>query len=246
MKRNVSIVKYTEAVIKLQFFKEEDDQSSFNLYIQDVFPEIKLYLERQLEVAIKRGSFAEGKYKAEDFIDDLYIKAYDHIQHLDHSENLKVWLFNEADNLLKEILVEEEFDNYFFENIEDYSQLEWNEMEEKFSIDGGRDFVMEEDLDDFSYPKNDYVLKDVFVDDGEEEDLLASIDEELSEERVSKHINMLLPKLSNVSTSILDLFSIRKLSEEEIALVKGIPVQEVRFYIEEAKKLIKISMESRF
>ena len=56
-------------------------------------------------------------------------------------------------------------------------------MEEKYSIDGGGDFVMIAELDDLSYAKNDYTLRDAFVED-KGKGIIEKLDQELEKTRL--------------------------------------------------------------
>ena len=236
----------SEAVFTLRKMKEEDDQSSFNLYIQKVFPQIEKYVEAQLKTAIKKHDVHEGKYKVADFMDELYIKAFEHIHEIEAGEFFKIWLYRTADKLLEEAITEDEFDDFFFKNIDEFTQAEWDEMEEHYSTDGDGDFVMEEELDDLSYDKNDYQLKDVFIEEEEEKHILDAVDKNIGRAGFNQHVKTILPKLSKLSASILELFSRQKLNHEEIAEIKGITVDQVQAYLDEARKAIKLSLMNRY
>ncbi|MEZ5022249.1 MAG: hypothetical protein R2728_03105 [Chitinophagales bacterium] len=71
-------------------------------------------------------------------------------------------------------------------NMADYKRDELGKWK-NFSTDGDGDFVMEEELDDQSYHKNDYELSDVFVDNEEEDHIIQTLDEKLSKERFNEH-----------------------------------------------------------
>lgn len=239
-------IKFTEAFYTLRSYKEQDDQTSFNLYIQKVIPEITAYIQKQLNIAIERGSIYKGKHKAEEIIDELYIKAYEHIQNIEKSEFFKIWLYRTANQLLSDLITEDQFDEFFFQNIDKLTKSEWAEMEENYSTDGDGDFVMLEELDDISYPKNDYELRDILIEADEEEHIIKDLDDKIGLDRINKHIRMLLPKLPADTASILDLFSQQKLSKEEIADIKNISVKAVQDYLNEARNLIRISLENRY
>jgi RNA polymerase sigma factor (sigma-70 family) len=235
-----------EALVKLKAFKAQDDQASFNLYIEKVFPQIAEYLNAQLELAVKKKNIHEGNYNVADFMADLYIKAYEHIRSIEKGEYFKIWLYRTADQLLQEAITDDQFDEYFFKNLDEFSQAEIEEMEENYSTDGDGDFVLEEELDDISYSKNDYELKDVFVEDDVESEIIADLDQNIRREKISHHIQSVMPKLSNISASILELFSRHKLNEWEIAEVKGLSVESVKSYLNEARNAIKMSLSNKF
>jgi RNA polymerase sigma factor (sigma-70 family) len=236
----------TDALVQLKSYKEQDDQTSFNLYIETVFPQIEGYLTTQLELAVKKKNIHEGNYNVADFMDELFIKAYEHILSIDKNEHFKIWLYRTADQLLEQAITDDKFDEYFFKNIDEFTQVEMDEMEEKYSTDGDGDFVLEEELDDSSYSKNDYVLREVFVEEDEESNLIANLDQKIGQEKINQHIQSILPKLPNLTASILELFSKHKLNEAEIAEVKGISLESVKSYLNEAKNAIRMSLSNRF
>lgn len=241
-----TVISFSQAFINLKAFRGKEDQTSFSNYMQEVFPELRLYIDRQLDLAIERKTIPQGKFQTDDFLDDLYIKAYDHIQNLEEHVNFKVWLYREVDSLLSDAMEEEEFDEFFIKNMADYKQDELDEMEENFSTDGDGDFVMEEELDDQSYHKNDYELRNVFVDNEEEDHIIQALDEQLSKERFNEHVKVVLPKLPSVMASILDMYSLQKLTEHEIASIKNLSVDKVKAYLGEAKRMIKAAIKNRF
>jgi hypothetical protein len=83
-------------------------------------------------------------------------------------------------------------------------------MEEKFTIDGGGDFVMEEELSGQLKDTHAYTLKDVFVEDKDKE-LITKIDAELNAERINNHINMVLYNLPLTERNLFDLAVTQKL-----------------------------------
>ena len=136
-------------------FKKENDKLDFNNLLLKDLHQVKRYITKRLSTALTKGNLPKGKYKVDDFIDQLFIEVYDHFDEVQNKEELHLWLFKKADELLDDTIADEEFDDYFFRNIDDYSKPEWDAMEEKFSTDGGGDYVMIDELDDISYPKND-------------------------------------------------------------------------------------------
>ena len=159
----------TKSYSNLIKLKGKENQSSFNKLVLNILPEIQKYVNQRLNIATQKGHFSKKKYKADDIIDQLFITIYDNIDEVKNENDFYLWLFKKTNNLLDDIIVEEEFNELFFKNIDDYSKPEWDEMQEQFSTDGGGDLLMIEELDDFSYNHNDYNLSSVFIEDDEEE-----------------------------------------------------------------------------
>jgi hypothetical protein len=143
--------------------KERINHKYFDMLMEKILPAIRRYIAKRLDHAIKNDLIPEGKYKVEDFIDELYIVAYDHIVEVQEDTHLYKWLLRKAKELMEDTIIEVDFDHTFFKNIDDYTKYEREEMVEKYSIDGNGDLVMEEELDDLSYAKNDYELEEAFI-----------------------------------------------------------------------------------
>jgi DNA-directed RNA polymerase specialized sigma24 family protein len=225
--------------------KKEGNQDSFNELVLKIMPEIRKYVNGRLKTAIKKGHFSKGKYKADDFIDQLFIEIYDNIEDVKSEQYFYLWLFKKTNDLLEDIIVEEEFDDFFFKNIDNYSKPEWDEMQEKFSTDGDGDLIMIEELDDMSYNHNNYNLNHVFVEDNEKA-LVEKLDRKLDEEKIQKHIEMVLQNLPLNMYNVFDLFTNQHLELEEIALIRNTTLEDVEQLLKGVRKTLQISLFNRY
>ena len=225
--------------------KKDNDKAKFNQQLLDIEPELKKYISGRLNTAIKKGHFPIGKYKADGFINQLFIEVYDHIETLKDEKDFYVWLFKKTNELLEDTIEEEEFDDFFFKNIDTYSKPEWDAMEEKFSTDGGGDLVMIEELDDPSYNHNDYTLNQVFVEDNKK-DLIEKIDKDLNKESIDRHIQTVLHNLPLVMRSVFELATKQHLDLEEIAQITNNKVLTVEKLLKDARAALQISLFNRY
>jgi len=226
-------------------FKKEGDQASFNKKVLEIIPAIRKYVKGRLDTAIKKGSFPKGKYKADDFIDQLFIDIYDHIEEVGKEEYFYLWLFKRINKMLEDSMVEEEFNDFFFQNIDDYSKPEWDEMQEKYSTDGDGDFMMIEELDDMSYNHNDYVLNHVFIED-KEKGLIEKIDKELSAEKLQDHIAMVLHNLPTSMRNVFEWNTKQHLEFEEIAQLQNSTIEVIKQLFNDATKALRLSFLNRY
>jgi len=226
-------------------FKKEGDQSSFNNVLLKAIPAIKLYVRKNLNRALATGKIDKNKYKADDFIDQLFIEVYDHVDEIDNEKELYLWMYKKVDELLDDTLVEEEFDSVFFENIDNYSKPEWDAMEEKFSTDGDGDLVMIDELDDISYAKNDYVLNHVFIEDNVQK-VINQLDKKLDNENIRKHSETVMRMLPTPMQKVYDLFTDHQFTVAEIAKIRNSTIQEVESLLEAAKKSLRSSFMKRY
>ncbi|GGG37140.1 sigma-70 family RNA polymerase sigma factor [Bizionia arctica] len=236
------VTKTYSNLIKL---KKEGEQTSFNELVLKIMPQIKMYINERLNTAIKKGHFSKGKYKADDFIDQLFIEIYDNIEDVENEKYFYLWLFKKTNELLEDTIVEEEFDELFFKNIDDYSKPEWDEMQEKYSTDGGGDLLMIEELDDMSYNHNDYTLNHVFIEDNEKA-LIEKIDKDLSVEEIENHVTMVLHNLPLAMRNVFELFTNQHLELKEIAQIRNNTLEEVKQLFNDAKKALQVSFFYRY
>lgn len=230
---------------QLRESKIREDQDAFNQGMDQVMPRLKTYLKYWLRSAVKAGVIPSGKYKVEDFSDELYILAYEHIHEVHEDKDFNAWLFKKAHELIEEAEIEAELDKYFFENIEKYSKVEWDDLEEKFTVDGDGDLMPEEELDDPSYFKNEYDLADVFIEDKESE-IIEKLNEGLSDEQINRHVNMILLNLATPVRKVFNLKFRQEFSPEEIAYIQRISIDQVETYLLQARDSIRLSFEKRY
>jgi len=225
--------------------KKEDDKIAFNQQILNILPEIKKYINGRLNTAIKKGHFSKGKYKNDDFVGQLFIEVYNHIDEISSEKDFYLWLFKKTNEIIDETIEEEEFDDFFFKNIDAYSKPEWDAMQEKFSTDGDGDLMMVEELDDSSYNKNDYTLNDVFIEDNEKQ-LIEELDEELNEAAINRHVQLVLHNLPLPMRTVFELSTNQYLSIEEISKLRNATISEVEKLLNEAKKALQTSLLNRY
>lgn len=225
--------------------KKEGDQTNFNALVLKIMPQIKQYVNTQLNTAIRKGNFSKNKYKADDIIDQLFIEIYDHIEEVKQEKDFYLWLFKKTNALLDDVSSDEEFDDFFFKNIDDYSKPEWDAMQENYSTDGGGDLLMIEELEDMSYNHNDYTLNHVFI-ENDEKDLVKKIDKDISDEDIKKHITMVLHNLPYAMRNVFELATNQDLKLEEIAEIRNSTLEDVEQLLKDAKKALQLSLFNRY
>lgn len=229
----------------LLHLKKECDSSAFNALLLKALPGVKKYVQKRLYFALALGQIDKNRYRTEDFTDQLFIEAYEHFDEIENERELYPWLFKKADELLEDILVEEEFDSYFFENIDTYAQQEWDEMEEKFSTDGDGDPMMIEELDDISYSKTEYVLDPIFVEE-EDKEISERLDRQLGAKAIRRHADMVLLHLPAPVRAVYELYTEHQFDAAEIAKIRNRTVKEVKNFLETARKSLRASFLNRY
>ncbi|MBC8757637.1 sigma-70 family RNA polymerase sigma factor [Kordia sp. YSTF-M3] len=225
--------------------KAAENRIAFNQLLLEIIPEIRRYIIKKVRNAIQKGHFPKNKYTADDFIDQLFIEVYDHIQDFSNEDEFYVWLYKKTNELLENTIIEEEFDNLFFQNIDEYSKKEWDQMHEKFTAESDGDLIMKEELDDISYYKDPYTLNDIFIENTEKE-LVIKIDKILHKEAVDRHIQVVLHNLPDAMRTVFELFTKQHLTLAEIAEVRKISIEKAQQLLNDARKGLKISFFNRY
>ncbi|MEZ4970642.1 MAG: sigma-70 family RNA polymerase sigma factor [Flavobacteriaceae bacterium] len=225
--------------------KKEEDLKAFNEVLIKTMPEVRRYVQKNFNRALVWGKIDRNRYKAEEIIDQLFIEVHDHLDEIKDKHGLYPWMFKKVDEMLEAIFVEEEFDTLFIENIDTYSKPEWEGMQEKFTTDGEGDLIMNEELDDISYAKNDYVLNHVFIDDGDK-DIMIQLDKKLDTENIRKHSQMVLHHLPMPMRKVYELFTEHQFDVAEIAKIRNSTIEEIESLLETARRSLRTSFIKRY
>lgn len=225
--------------------KKKGEEKAFNELLLKTLPQIKQYITKRLTTAISKGNLPQGKYKPDDFIDQLFITAYAHFNEVENENEFYPWLFRIADQVLEDTIVDEEFDEVFFQNIDDFTKPAWDAMEVKFSTDGDGDIVMLDELDDISYRHKQNILNHVFVED-ENSEMIAKLDQEWGEENIRRHANMVLYHLPLPMRTVFELATEHYLTAEEIAMIRGLSLEEVKKLYKNARNALETSFYTRY
>jgi len=226
--------------------KEENDQDGFDKLMQPILPDLKSYIAHRLSTSVRKGELPSGKYKVEDFVDELYLKAFEQIGEVDEEKDLHPWLFEKADELLNDAIVEEEFNEVFFKDIDKITKAEWEQMHEDFSNDGDGGLMLLEEFDDPSYPKYEYQLADVFVQESPEAEWIEKLNTEIGHGKIHQHIDMVLRRLPAPMRSIYDLAVNQGFKPYEIAKIKHISGHKVEQYLAKVRQNLQVSIEKRY
>lgn len=229
----------------LKRLKNKTDKAEFYDLLSEVIPNIKSYIIKRIKTATLKNNFPKNKYNPDEFIDQLFIEIYNHIENLSDEDEFYVWLYKKTNDLLEDAINEEEFDDLFFKNIDDYSKQEWDEMEENFTAESDGDLIMQEELSDISYHQNPFTIQDVFVENTESK-LIKQIDENLHQEEIDKHIQFVLHNLPLKTQNVFELYTKHHLTIAEIAKVKNISINDAKQLLKDSRKLLQTSLFNRY
>lgn len=228
---------------ELVTLKKQGDRGAFNEHLLNMLPEVKKFINRRLNAAIHKGHFPKSKYKAEDFIDQLFIEVYSSIGDVENENEFYIWLFKKTNELLDKTIAKEEFEDSIFKNIDEYSTAEWKQMAEKFSAEADGDLIMREDLEDVSYHKSKHSLKNIFVQD-DEKALIEKLDKNLSEEDINRYTEMVLQNFPQPMHTVFELFTKQNFTLSQISEIMQRNVNEVEELLREARAILYNSLSS--
>lgn len=229
---------------ELKELKAEGRREAFNEKLLGLLPDVKRYITRGLRLALAKGVISHNKYRPDDFFDQLFLDIYDHLGEVPDGAAFHAWLFGRAESLLEAMEVEEIFDTFLFENLDDFSRAERAEMDESYSTDGDGDLVMMDELDDISYKSRNYLLRNIFLDDAHE-DLMALMDSTSGQKQVESQLDTVLFELPPNLRSLFELAYEQGFGPEEIARIKNMEPQQVARLLEKARKLLRVTLSER-
>lgn len=154
-------------------YRKQDDRDKFNELMDILLPEIKEYTENWLKRAEESHHVDIGQYKVEDFIGELYIAAYDHIEEVKEDKRLYVWMLSKVNQIMEDKITDDNFDATFFKSINEYVDQEQASMDERLTVNDEGEVVLEDSLDatmnDTVDEKYRYTVEEVFVDHTDED-----------------------------------------------------------------------------
>lgn len=229
----------------LKKFKKEGNKTAFNALVLGIMTQVNQYITVRMNIALAKGLIPERKYNPIGVKNQLFIDIYNHFDQVEIKEELYPWLFKKADELLAAILREEELDEALFKNIDNYSQAEWDSLELKFGFDADGDLVTMEEIDDISYRKDDYILTQVFVEDGKKETMV-KLDKKMGREAIRKHTDVVLRHLPSPMSAVFELATEYQFDMNEIAGIRNQSLDEVQQLFEDTRKTLEASFLNRY
>ena len=224
----------------LQTHRQIGNRQAFNEVLANFLPQLKPYIAARLRYAEYLGLIPRRMYLPDDIADDVYLEVYENFSQQDlDPKQLKRRLFKLADQYLEKILKEESQWQERKVPVHEIIQEEVKTLEETF--------YPEEVFDDIEYQQEAYRSKLFLLEEGFEEDLLDFLSLEKSKAQDAKIRQLLaqayqsLPPMSRI---ILELKVNGGLTEEEIADIREMKVEEVETILEAVKKRFRNALLS--
>ena len=212
-------------------YRKQDDRDKFNKLMDILLPEIKEYVENWLSRAEESDHIGKGQYKVEDFIGELYIAAYDHIEEVKEDKRLYVWMLGKANQIMEDKIIDDSFDSSFFKSLNEYVDQERASMDERLTVNDEGEIVLEDSLDATMNNKANeqyrYTVDEIFI-DHDDEDIIEKLNNQLKAKDVDDAIRKIIKTSTLREKSIIDLYTIYKLTIIEISQVTKIESRNVQ------------------
>ena len=215
----------------LQALNEKEKSKLFENIIPVFLNGLKGYVNRRIVSAKLANLKALSNIDPKDIINEVVLRVYYIFnKNIDNIRDINIWLIKEADAVLNEILDKNKSENLSYEEL---VNRELGQLEEKFTVDGGYDLIMNEELDEYN------------MDLGVEELVIASKGENEFIEKLEKDKTSLknkvydeLIKLPLRYQSIYDLYYFENMEIDEIAKIKKLEPLEVEAILISIKDLL--------
>ncbi len=227
----------------IKFNKATDD---FGKIILKLIPQVYPYVKHRLYVFETKGIIHRNMYSPSGVIDDAIVLMYKNYKDDKAEENsVRIALFTFCDSELKKIGKNEKFHKSTM-STRDILNNELKQLEEKFTVDGNFDLILEEDLDDISYQQEDFKKKVYLYEDTQKQIIKAlelSSEEVVLTEKQRLALNNIYHWLPDETSNVLDMFVFGKLTYREIAIVKQADEFDIKKNIQEVSSLIRKNLE---
>lgn len=226
----------------LKDLRQEHTKNAFKKLSKILLHDLSRYIKRRIKTTEITTELKRGNFKVQEVLDELYLILYNNIEEIPTDiKEMNVWLYQKADELLDEKLNEYQFNKEKLVRLDNILEKERKTFDEEFTIDADEEIIPVEELDEFAPGSDEYSIYELLFNE-DEESLLEEITFKLNQEKIQKIIHLELAKLPENERSILDLFLIDQLTEEEIAEIKNLPTNEVSKIISEKTQQIKQSL----
>ncbi len=200
------------------------------------------YVKQRLRVAQNLGILPKNMFQSNEIIDEVILYVYEKKNHLElDAKELRILMFEQANIKLMHLFEDEKWHKNTI-STKFVLEEELKQLEESFTVDGGNDFIMNEELDDISYHQDEHE-KTFLPYDSAEENVLSFLDIKdnayLKNQSNRLTIRSMYQKLPWQTSNVVDLYLLGKLNIQEIAVILDIEIVEVKRIIEFVKENFK-------
>jgi len=222
--------------------KSQNSFKDFYAEISKYLPKLENFTRAKIKIAENEGSIKTGYYTINDILDDVYWQVYKDFSKEMKKESLQIVLFLKTISKLDEI---KELESHNANSISTSTILneELNLLEERYSVDGGGDFILEDEFDAISYHQKYFKQTPFILNEVLEDKMIGKVfnkDEATSLSIHRKDIPKIFHNLPPSNTGIiLELYIFGELNTSEISKILGIKKQRIMWIISSFLKEFK-------
>ncbi len=189
------------------------------------------YVKNRLRVLENHGILPKNMYKPSEIIDEVILDVYeDQVREEIDQHALQILMFAKSYHKIVDLAEKEKWHKH---NISTKLILEeeLKQMEEKFTVDGDFDFILNEELDDISYHQNDEGHS--LLDSEDVQQNILSLFElkdnnHLRASAVKQTFENLYKQLPIQTSNVVDLYVLGKLNLKDISTILDTDIVEVK------------------
>jgi len=219
-----------------------DKSNEFEKRILSITHLLQPYVKQRLRVAENKGILPKNMFQCNEIIDEVVLLVYEKEKHEEiGAKALRIFMFEKSNKKLIDLFENEKWHKKSI-STKFVLEEELRQLEESFTVDGGNDLIMNEELDDISYHQNDH--ENAYLPyDSAEENVLSFLDIQdssyLKKQSNRLTIRSMYQKLPLQTSNVVDLYLIGKLNMHEISVILDIEIVEVKRIIEYVKENFK-------
>jgi len=220
----------------------KDKANEFEKRVLSVSHIMKPYIKQRLRVAENSGILPKNMFQSNEIIDDVILNVYEKENREEMDvKALRIFMFEQANIKLMRLFEKEKWHKKTI-STKFVLEEELKQLEESFTVDGGNDVIMNEELDDISYHQNDH--ENAFLPyDSAEENVISFLNIRdrtfLKNQSNRLTIRGMYQKLPLQTSNVVDLYLLGRLNIQEIAIILDIEIVEVKRIIEFVKENFK-------
>ncbi len=197
------------------------------------------YVKQRLKVGESYGILPKNMFQSNGIIDDVVLSIYESkIHHKLEWEELRLLMFDKANKKLANLLENEKWHKKSI-STKEILEEELKLLEENFTIDGGMDLIMNEELDDISYHQNDHDHHFLTNEESHENVMTFLGIKKNSVNEFKSRRNILQGMYDNLplqTSNVVDLYVLGKLNLQEIATILDADIVELKRIIQFVKE----------
>ncbi len=229
----------TDIIATLKTHKSQSERTAFFNALEQIAPGLRNYIRQRIRSAEQRRMIPPGLVEPDDVMDELLVQVYEQFDEMPKdASKLRVRLFQLANERLDEIIEKEAWRKHAV-RLEDILAQELKMMDEipQMTMDADGDIVLVEELDDAEIEPPEPRI--ILLEDSFEDEIIEATGVERSpvttDETQRARLAHLYRSLPEQSRIVLDMWTRGRLTEEEIAQVRGLEVEQVRAILQRIK-----------